>query len=212
MAGKREYRYDYPRPMVTVDAAMLRVHEGDLQVLLIKRKAAPWKGRWALPGGFIQMKESLEESVIREVAEETGITIPPPCGAREPFLIQLGAYGDPKRDPRGRVITVTFVGIFPPGGRDCEARAGDDAADARWMPLEDVPEKLAGDHGVILSDALERLAAEGQKLKKSKGRKVKESKSQRVEESKSQRVKKSKVKRSKGRKVKESKSRGAASL
>lgn len=145
MPGKRKYSYDYARPMVTVDAVLLRLCEGELQALLIKRAQAPHKGKWALPGGFINMNETLEQSIQREVAEETGVT-------EIRFLTRLDVYGDPGRDPRGRVITVAFMGILP---ADTEARAGDDAAEAIWMPVESVPEKMAFDHDKMISDALE---------------------------------------------------------
>jgi len=145
MPNKRRYCYDYPRPMVTVDAVLLRIRDGELQALLIKRGAAPHKGKWALPGGFINMKETLEESVLREVAEETGLT-------RIPFLTKLNIYGDPGRDPRGRVITVAFLGILRGNSR---AHAGDDAAALHWMPVDTLPDPMAFDHNLILNDALE---------------------------------------------------------
>lgn len=151
MAPKRRYAYDYPRPMVTADTVILRLSNGDLEVLLVRRKHAPHKGRWALPGGFIQMTESLEQSAIRELAEETAI-------AKVPFLLQIGAYGNPRRDPRGRVITVAFLGILR---GDAHLAPGDDAADAQWRPIECVPGTLAFDHDAILRDALERLVAGG---------------------------------------------------
>ena len=151
MARKGRYCYDYPRPEVSTDVVLFRLHHGDLQVLLIKRKHAPYKGKWAVPGGFVEMKESLEESAIRELAEETGIT-------KVPFLMQLGAYGNPKRDPRARVIDISFIGIV---GDDAIPEAGDDAVAAEWIPIECVPEKLAFDHNMILRDALERLVQGG---------------------------------------------------
>jgi len=150
--AKKRFCYDYPRPMVTVDCVLLRVHERRLEVLLVRRGAAPHKGAWALPGGFIRMKEPLEAAVARELAEETGI--------RDiSFLIQLGAYGNPDRDPRGRVISVGFIGIIP--GEGPEPQGGDDASETRWHPVETTPKALAFDHASIIGDALLRLAAGG---------------------------------------------------
>lgn len=145
MAGKRKYCYDYARPMVTVDAVLLRMCAGEMQILLIRRAQSPHKGKWALPGGFIQMNETLEESALREVAEETGVK-------RIRFLTRLDVYGDPGRDPRGRVVTVAFMGIV---SAEVKTEAGDDAAEAAWMPVEAVPEKLAFDHDRMIGDALE---------------------------------------------------------
>jgi len=152
MAGKRRYCYDYPRPMVTADCVVLRVKDGALEVLLVERRHAPYKGRWALPGGFIRMKESLEEAAARELAEEVGLK-------EVSSLIQLGAYGDPGRDPRGRVITVAFVALV--AGPGPEPRAGDDAAAAGWHLVMDLPPRLAFDHPTIIGDALRRLVAGG---------------------------------------------------
>jgi len=148
MPNTRRYCYDYPRPMVTVDAVLLRIRDGQLQTLLIKRAAPPHKGKWALPGGFIKMKETLEQSALREVAEETGL-------ARIPFLTKLNVYGDPGRDPRGRVITVAFLGIL---SGDNRASAGDDAAALQWTPVNALPDTLAFDHNSIINDALELVA------------------------------------------------------
>ena len=152
MPAKKRYCYDYPRPMVTVDCVLLRVAERSLQVLLVERRSPPCRGNWALPGGFIKMKEPLEVAVIRELREETAVK-------DISCLIQLGAYGDPGRDPRGRVISVAFVGILPAGG--AAPRAGSDAAAAQWQPVEALPRGLAFDHATILGDAVRRLAAGG---------------------------------------------------
>jgi 8-oxo-dGTP diphosphatase len=138
--------------MVTVDCVLLRESRGELQVLLIERESPPYKGRWALPGGFIRMNEPLEVAVVRELAEETGIK-------DLSFLIQLGAYGELGRDPRGRDISVAFIGIIPGGARP--PKAGSDAALAVWLPVEELPERLAFDHATILGDALRRIAAGG---------------------------------------------------
>lgn len=144
--GQR-YCYEYPRPMVTADCVVVRTRAGAREVLLIRRGKAPMKGRWALPGGFVEETESLEKAALRELREETGLK-----GAR--LLAQVGAYGDPGRDPRGRVITVAFLVKVP---ADAEARAGDDAKAARWFPLARLPKALAFDHARILRDALRRL-------------------------------------------------------
>jgi 8-oxo-dGTP diphosphatase len=151
VARKGAYTYDYPRPDVSVDGVLFRCREGELELLLIRRRKKPYKRRWTLPGGFIEMTETLEHSVRREIAEETGI--------RDiNILTQIGAYGDPKRDPRGRVISVAFLALCPP---NTEPEAGDDAADARWFPVYAVPEPLAFDHDEILADALAMLTAGG---------------------------------------------------
>jgi len=136
--------------MVTTDCVVLRVHDQTLETVLIRRGNAPFKGHWALPGGFIKMNESLEHSAIRELGEETGLD-------EMPFLIQLGAYGDPGRDPRGRVVTVAFIALISGPGPDLAP--GDDAAYAQWHPVESLPARIAFDHPAILGDALSRLAA-----------------------------------------------------
>jgi len=152
MPKAKKYCYDYPRPMVTVDCVLLREAQRALQVLLVERRSPPYKGLWALPGGFVRMNESLEAAVVRELAEETGIK-------DLSFLIQLGAYGQPGRDPRGRDISVAFIGIIPGGAHP--PKAGSDAAAAVWLPVEELPEHMAFDHATILGDALRRLAAGG---------------------------------------------------
>ena len=151
MARKRRYSYDYPRAMVAVDCVALRLAGERLRVLLIRRGHSPYKGRWALPGGFIKIKETLEATALRELREETGVE-------DISVLIQLGAYGEPRRDPRGRVIGVAFIGIVPSGRG--EATAGDDADGAMWYPIEELPPKIAFDHTTIIGDALGRLLAE----------------------------------------------------
>jgi len=138
--------------MVTVDCALLRVAERSLQVLLVQRRSPPCRGSWALPGGFIKMKEPLETAVVRELGEETGLK-------DISFLTQLAAYGNPGRDPRGRVISVAFLGIAPPAART--PKAGSDAAAAQWQPVEALPRGLAFDHATILAEAVHRLAAGG---------------------------------------------------
>ncbi len=146
MATRGEYTYPYPRPMVTVDAVVLREMEGRLEVLLIRRGKPPFEGRPALPGGFVEMGEDLPDAAARELAEETGIENIP--------LEQVGAFGRPDRDPRGRNISVAFAGVVIGTGE--KPSGGDDAASAEWVPLEEAGE-LAFDHGEILAAALHRL-------------------------------------------------------
>ncbi len=138
MAEKGAYTYDYPRPMVTVDAVILSLREGKRHVLLIRRARPPFLGAWALPGGFVEIDEPLEEAVARELAEETGLT-----GLE---LRQLHTFGDPGRDPRGRSISVAYWGEAPP---DATVAGGDDAAEAGWFPLDALP-ALAFDHDKIV--------------------------------------------------------------
>ena len=129
--------------MVTADCVVVRDRAGVREVLLIRRGKAPMKGRWALPGGFVEETESLEAAALRELREETGLK-----GVR--LLAQVGAYGDPGRDPRGRVITVAFLVKAPPGA---EVRAGDDAKAAKWFPVARLPGRMAFDHERIVGDA-----------------------------------------------------------
>lgn len=138
---KKKFTYDYPRPCVTVDIVLL-TREARPRVLLIRRKQAPFAGKWALPGGFIDMDETLEESARRELKEETGLTVGK--------LQELGIYGDPGRDPRGRTISVAFWTEVNPA--KIQPKAGDDAAETGWFPLHDLP-PLAFDHARILKDA-----------------------------------------------------------
>jgi 8-oxo-dGTP diphosphatase len=151
MPGKK-YSYDYPRPMVTSDIVLLRVHDASLEVLLVCRAKAPFLGRWALPGGFVEMDEPLRDAALRELKEETGL-------GRPAALLPLGAYGRPGRDPRGRVISIAFLGIL--SGKGAKPKAGSDAAAAEWRPVEGPPETLAFDHAEIIGDALLRLGAGG---------------------------------------------------
>ncbi len=146
MAKKGRYVYEYPRPMVTVDAAVFAQVEGGARLLLVQRKYEPYQGSWALPGGFVEIDEDLPEAAARELAEETGLQDVP--------LEQLHTFGRPGRDPRGRTITVVYFGIV---GRDWQqARAADDAAQVQWFDADHLPE-MAFDHDEIAHCAIERL-------------------------------------------------------
>jgi 8-oxo-dGTP diphosphatase len=131
---------------LTVDVIIFRLHGGELQTLLIKRGGPPYKGRWAIPGGFVHPDESVDAAARRELSEETGL--------KEVYLEQLYTFGEPKRDPRGRVVTVAYFALTT--SADAVPRAGDDAAEARWHPMNDLP-PLAFDHADILAYALKRL-------------------------------------------------------
>jgi 8-oxo-dGTP diphosphatase len=131
---------------VAVDLVIFTIREGALHALLIQRAAPPFEGRWALPGGFILHGESLEDAALRELGEETGV--------RNVYLEQLYSFGDPDRDPRGRVISVAYYALV--AADRAPLSAGSDASDARWWPVASHP-PLAFDHGRILEYALERL-------------------------------------------------------
>lgn len=141
---------DYPTFAVTVDNVILTMVEGRLHVLLVRRKEDPYAGCWALPGGFKRPDESLDQAAARELEEETGVAAP----AR---LVQLGAYGDPGRDPRTNVVTVAYLAVTPDIG---DVVAGTDAAEARLWPVTEVlgALELAFDHSAILTDAIQRAA------------------------------------------------------
>lgn len=136
----------YPRPMVTVDVVVFSIQDGALNVLLIKRKLAPFVGQWALPGGFVRMDESLDHAALRELQEETGV--------KGIYLEQLYTFGEVKRDPRGRVITVAYYALTSSAGINLRART--DAVEVKW---EDVSKakNLAFDHQKIFDYALQRL-------------------------------------------------------
>ncbi len=133
------------RPSLTVDVVIVSLRQSALHVLLIRRAAAPFKGKWAIPGGFVEPDESLEEAARRELQEETDLS--------EVYVEQLYTFGEPKRDPRGRVVTVAYFALVPDG---VLARAGDDAVEAGWHPVDQLPE-LAFDHAEIMNYALQRL-------------------------------------------------------
>jgi len=138
-----KYCYDYPRPAVTVDAAVLVKQNKQWFILLIERKHDPFKGCYALPGGFVEEDETLETAIARELQEETNLVLD--------NLQQFRAYSRPDRDPRGRTISVIFTSVldaFP------AAVAGDDAAAVKWFPIDQLPE-LAFDHGEIVKDIIE---------------------------------------------------------
>lgn len=140
------YTYEYPHPAVTVDVAVFTISHGRLAVVLIRRAEWPHAGKWAMPGGFVGIDESLKRAAWRELREETGL--------KAASLEQLGAFGRPDRDPRERVITVVYTALAAVDRLDL--RAGSDASDVKLFYLDELPE-LAFDHGRILEHALDRL-------------------------------------------------------
>ena len=142
------YTYKYPHPAVTVDGVVFGYDEADLKVLLIQREQPPFKSRWAVPGGFVDIDEDLEDAARRELEEETGI--------RRLYLEQLYTFGAPKRDPRERVISVAYYALVKLA--DHAVRAASDAKRVAWFPVADLP-ALAFDHDEILDVALRRLKA-----------------------------------------------------
>ncbi len=133
---------------VTTDSVILHHNGEELKILLVQRKAEPFKGKWALPGGFLEEEETLEAGAIRELEEETGLQMD--------RLYQLRTFGTPGRDPRGRTITIVFWGEIP---SEEEVKGNDDAAEAAWFPITDLPE-LAFDHEKIISFAAEQYNLE----------------------------------------------------
>jgi 8-oxo-dGTP diphosphatase len=142
------HTYDYPHPAVTTDVVIFTIRQDQLKVLLIKRALPPFQGDWALPGGFVQMDESLDEGARRELQEETGVG-----GV---YLEQLYTFGRPERDPRERVITVAYYALIP--SDRIELRAASDAEGVSWFGMNEI-ETLAFDHDEILKMAHERLVA-----------------------------------------------------
>jgi len=142
------YTYEYPRPAVTVDCVVFARTDDGLQVLLIERDGEPYAGRWALPGGFVEMDEDLETAARRELHEETGVVVD--------SLEQLHTFGAVDRDPRGRVISVAYYGLTTQDRHT--PRAASDARRVGWFAV-DKPPSLAFDHGAALRMAIARLQA-----------------------------------------------------
>lgn len=141
------YCYDFPRPALTVDCVVFGLDEqNSLKVLLIRRNLPPFKGEWALPGGFVRQDETLEQSARRELGEETGV--------RDIFLEQLYTFGAVARDPRDRVITVAYYALV--NLTEHHITATTDADEAKWFPIDALP-SLAFDHLHIFQQALQRL-------------------------------------------------------
>lgn len=139
-----KFCYRYPHPAVAVDCVIFGYDGSNIKVLLIQRKNYPYKTSWAFPGGFINMNETAEEAACRELEEETGL--------KGVVVRQLYTYTDIERDPRERVISISHYALT----RITEVKAGDDAKNVRWFPLNEIP-NLAFDHDIILNKALNTL-------------------------------------------------------
>jgi 8-oxo-dGTP diphosphatase len=143
------YQYEHPRPAVAVDMILFAFQQGHLTVLLIRRRNDPFKGRWALPGGFVGETEDLYDAALRELKEETNVT--------NVYLEQLYTFGQPGRDPRTRVISVAYFALLTTGElARLQVHGVDDAGEARWWNIYQLPD-LAFDHQRILDYALQRL-------------------------------------------------------
>lgn len=145
-----KYTYDYPMPAITVDCALARYNEhAGVDILLIKRKNEPYKDCWALPGGFMEINETLDDAVKREVMEETGIDIEKSCIK----YLNEKIFDKPDRDERGRVVTVLSVVVVP---SNTTMTAGDDADECKWFSLRKLP-PLAFDHAEMIEYMKKRL-------------------------------------------------------
>ncbi|CAL5226759.1 g9612 [Coccomyxa viridis] len=155
MSKEGEHCYEYPRPSVTVDAAIIaKPAEGKpAKLLLIQRKKPPCQGQWALPGGFVDENEPLDHAAARELKEETSLD----ASQSGVVLEQIGAFGDPGRDPRSWCVTVAYAALVPSG---LDIEAADDAEEAEWFDVRKLPSKLAFDHKVIVRTAFEHLLKE----------------------------------------------------
>lgn len=142
------YSYEYPHPAVSVDIVIFTIRDACLKLLLIRRAGEPYRGKWALPGGFIHLDEDLDASARRELEEETGV-----AGV---YLEQLYTFGAPQRDPRERVITVAYYALIP--SDRLQLRAATDAEAVGWFGMDELP-ALAFDHTDIIAMAHERLVA-----------------------------------------------------
>jgi 8-oxo-dGTP diphosphatase len=137
----------YDRPSVTVDVVIFTLLERELNVLLVQRKRWPYEGYWAIPGGFINMDESLDSAARRELEEETGV--------RDVYLEQLYTFGNPRRDPRTRVISLAYFSLVSSDTQSIPS--SDESTEVRWFPIRRLPGQLAFDHEAILASAMDRL-------------------------------------------------------
>ena len=144
---EKKYTYDYPRASITTDSIIFSFDDKDLKVLLIERAQEPCKGQWAFPGGFLDMDETAEACAVRELEEETAL--------KELSLEQLGAFSALDRDPRGRTVTIAYIGVMD-NVKDQKIKANDDAKSVAWFSLNELPD-LAFDHADIMQAALGRL-------------------------------------------------------
>jgi len=142
----RKFSYEYPHPAVTVDCVIFGFDGKSLRILLIERGVEPFRGSWALPGGFVKIDEKVEDAAIRELQEETNV--------RGVYMSQLSVFSEVDRDPRERVITVAFYALVKPSDHD--VIGGDDAASASWFSLDDYP-TLVFDHELIVKAAFAQL-------------------------------------------------------
>lgn len=142
--NEKQYCYKYPHPAVTTDCVIFGFDGMKLNVLLIERGVDPYKGRWAFPGGFLNMDESADEGAHRELKEETNLSAA--------YVEQFGTFSDPNRDPRERVITIAYFALV----KLQDVKGGDDAAKAQWFPMDQIPQ-LAFDHDRILRKAMDCL-------------------------------------------------------
>jgi 8-oxo-dGTP diphosphatase len=144
--SEQNFTYKYPHPAVTVDCVVFGLDDGELKLLLVRRKFEPFARKWALPGGFVQIDEDLETAAFRELREETGV--------KDLYLEQLATFGSPDRDPRERVISVAYLSIV--NLFDHGLSADTDASEAAWFPVEELP-GLAFDHKLVIQTAVKRL-------------------------------------------------------
>jgi len=142
----KEDIHKFEKPSVTVDIVIFTIKNNDLKILLVKRNLEPFKDKWALPGGFVRIHESLEDAAKRELEEETGV--------KNVYLEQLYSFGEPKRDPRGRVITIAYMALV--NSDDIKLKATTDVSDAQWFSTKKIPQ-IAFDHKQILDYSLKRL-------------------------------------------------------
>lgn len=147
------FTYEYPHPAVATDIAVFTLRRGALNVLLIERAAEPFRGAWALPGGFLQPDEELDACARRELMEETSVDAD--------LLVHFGNFSAPGRDPRERVISVAYLALL--ASDELRIAADTDAAQARWFPIDGLPE-LAFDHAMILRRALEALGSRARQI------------------------------------------------
>ena len=142
----KSFTYNYPMPSVTTDCILINTTHAGNKILLIKRKHDPFMGKWALPGGFVEIDEDLKEGAIRELEEETGL--------KNIDLTQFKIYGKPDRDPRGRTISVVYYSLL--NDHQKVPKAGDDASESLWFDLQNLP-PLAFDHEFILNEFITQI-------------------------------------------------------